>query len=129
MSRPDYYEVLGVSRGATDPEIKSAYRKLALKHHPDRNHGNKDAEEKFKEAAEAYAVLASATSPARSSHRWRARFRRMKAAERAASLASCSTFSTATRAARPESGSARSTARRLRKNGPLSSSRTAWGQS
>jgi len=58
VSRRDYYEVLGVSRGATDPEIKSAYRKLALKHHPDRNHGNKDAEEKFKEAAEAYAVLA-----------------------------------------------------------------------
>ncbi|MBI4887484.1 MAG: molecular chaperone DnaJ [Acidobacteria bacterium] len=60
MSRRDYYEVLGVSRQATDQEIKSAYRKLAFTHHPDRNPGNTDAEEKFKEAAEAYAVLADA---------------------------------------------------------------------
>ena len=60
MSKRDYYEVLGVSRTAVDVEIKSAYRKLALKYHPDRNHGNKEAEEKFKEAAEAYAVLADA---------------------------------------------------------------------
>src|SRR5918994_7235365 len=54
----DYYEVLGVSRTATDQEIKSAYRKLALKHHPDRNPGDKHAEDLFKEAAEAYSVLA-----------------------------------------------------------------------
>ncbi|MBM3779055.1 MAG: molecular chaperone DnaJ [Acidimicrobiia bacterium] len=58
MSRRDYYEVLGISRSATDQEIKSAYRKLALKHHPDRNPGDAKAEELFKEAAEAYAVLA-----------------------------------------------------------------------
>jgi molecular chaperone DnaJ len=58
VSRRDYYEVLGVGRAATDAEIKSAYRKLALKHHPDRNPGDKAAEDKFKEAAEAYAVLA-----------------------------------------------------------------------
>jgi molecular chaperone DnaJ len=58
VSKRDYYEVLGVSRTAGDPEIKSAYRKLALKHHPDRNPGSKEAEDKFKEAAEAYAVLA-----------------------------------------------------------------------
>ena len=58
MTKRDYYEVLGVERTATDQEIKSAYRKLALKHHPDRNPGSKGAEEKFKEAAEAYAVLA-----------------------------------------------------------------------
>jgi molecular chaperone DnaJ len=58
VTRRDYYEVLGVSRGASDQDIKSAYRKLALKYHPDRNQGSKDAEEKFKEAAEAYAVLA-----------------------------------------------------------------------
>jgi molecular chaperone DnaJ len=60
VSKRDYYEVLGVSRTATDQEIKSAYRKLALQHHPDRNPGNKAAEEHFKEAAEAYAVLADA---------------------------------------------------------------------
>ena len=58
MSKPDYYELLGVARTATDQEIKSAYRKLALKHHPDRNPGVKEAEDRFKEAAEAYAVLA-----------------------------------------------------------------------
>ena len=57
-TKRDYYEILGVVRTATDQEIKSAYRKLALKHHPDRNPGDKAAEDKFKEAAEAYAVLA-----------------------------------------------------------------------
>jgi molecular chaperone DnaJ len=58
VSKRDYYEVLGVSRTAGDSDLKSAYRKLAMKHHPDRNPGDKAAEEKFKEAAEAYAVLA-----------------------------------------------------------------------
>ena len=58
MSKRDYYEVLGVTRTATDVEIKSSYRKLALQYHPDRNPGDKVAEEKFKEAAEAYSVLA-----------------------------------------------------------------------
>ncbi|MDA3815354.1 MAG: DnaJ domain-containing protein [Patescibacteria group bacterium] len=53
----DYYEVLGVSREATSVEIKRAYRKLAHKYHPDRNPGNKTAEENFKEASEAYSVL------------------------------------------------------------------------
>jgi molecular chaperone DnaJ len=65
VSKRDYYEILGVSRTASDQEIKSAYRKLALQHHPDRNPGNKSAEEKFKEAAEAYAVLADADKRAR----------------------------------------------------------------
>ena len=53
----DYYEVLGVEKKATEDEIKKAYRKIAIKYHPDRNPGNKEAEEKFKEAAEAYDVL------------------------------------------------------------------------
>jgi len=57
-TKRDYYEILGVARTATDQEIKSSYRKLALKYHPDRNPGDKVAEEKFKEAAEAYSVLA-----------------------------------------------------------------------
>jgi molecular chaperone DnaJ len=60
VTKRDYYDVLGVAKTASDQTIKSAYRKLALKYHPDRNPGSKDAEEKFKEAAEAYAVLADA---------------------------------------------------------------------
>lgn len=57
MTKRDYYQVLGVSRTATADEIKKAYRKLAMQYHPDRNPGNKEMEEKFKEAAEAYEVL------------------------------------------------------------------------
>ena len=53
----DYYEVLGIGRSATEQELKSAYRKLAMQHHPDRNPGDLQAEEKFKEASEAYSVL------------------------------------------------------------------------
>src|ERR1700738_128912 len=56
----DYYEVLGVNKDASDEEIKKAYRKLAMKHHPDRNPDSKDGEEKFKEAKEAYEVLSEA---------------------------------------------------------------------
>lgn len=56
-SKRDYYEVLGVARTATESELKSAYRKQAMKYHPDKNPGDKEAEEKFKEAAEAYSVL------------------------------------------------------------------------
>ena len=59
-SKRDYYEVLGVAKGASDAEIKSAYRKVAKKYHPDANPGDKEAEAKFKEAAEAYAVLSDA---------------------------------------------------------------------
>lgn len=57
MSKRDYYEILGVGRSASVEEIKKSYRKLALQYHPDRNPGNKEAEEQFKEAAEAYEVL------------------------------------------------------------------------
>jgi len=60
MAKKDYYHVLGVPRDASAEDIKKAYRQLALKHHPDRNPGSKEAEERFKEAAEAYSVLADA---------------------------------------------------------------------
>ncbi len=65
MGKRDYYEVLGVSKSATDEEIKKAYRKLAIKYHPDKNPGDKEAEEKFKEAAEAYDVLSKPDKRAR----------------------------------------------------------------
>lgn len=64
-ARRDYYEVLGVQRTAADKEIKAAYRKLALLHHPDKNPGDKGAEELFKQAAEAYAVLSDSEKRAR----------------------------------------------------------------
>ncbi|HNS06319.1 MAG TPA: DnaJ domain-containing protein, partial [Candidatus Saccharicenans sp.] len=57
MINRDYYEILGISRSASPEEIKKAYRQAALKYHPDRNPGDKESEEKFKEAAEAYSVL------------------------------------------------------------------------
>jgi len=57
MTKRDYYEILGVARNAQEGDLKKAYRQLALQHHPDRNPGNKEAEEKFKEASEAYEVL------------------------------------------------------------------------
>ena len=65
MAKRDYYEVLGVSKTATPAELKSAYRKLAIKYHPDKNPGDKEAEEKFKEAAEAYDVLRNPDKRAR----------------------------------------------------------------
>ena len=57
MAKRDYYDVLGVNKSASPEDIKSAYRKLAVKYHPDKNPGDKTAEDKFKEASEAYGVL------------------------------------------------------------------------
>ena len=65
MSKRDYYEVLGISKQAGADEIKSAYRKLALQYHPDRNPDNKEAEDKFKEATEAFEVLSDDNKRAR----------------------------------------------------------------
>ena len=65
MAKRDYYEVLGVSKTASADEIKKAYKKLALQYHPDRNPDNKEAEEKFKEVAEAYSILSDADKKAR----------------------------------------------------------------
>src|ERR1700704_3254462 len=60
INKRDYYEVLGVTRTVTEPDLKSAYRRLAHQYHPDKNQGDSQLEEKFKEAAEAYAVLSDA---------------------------------------------------------------------
>ncbi|MBR0482676.1 DnaJ domain-containing protein [Candidatus Saccharibacteria bacterium] len=65
MSKRDYYEVLGVKKDASDDEIKKAFRKLAVKYHPDKNPGDKEAEAKFKEANEAYSVLSDKTKRSR----------------------------------------------------------------
>src|SRR5215471_13577246 len=65
MAKRDYYDVLGIAKGATEDEIKKAYRKLAFENHPDRNPGDKGAEQRFKEATEAYEVLRDAEKRAR----------------------------------------------------------------
>ncbi|MBU3663714.1 MAG: molecular chaperone DnaJ, partial [Bacteroidetes bacterium] len=65
MAKRDYYEVLGIGKNAAADEIKKAYRQMAIKYHPDKNQGDKAAEDKFKEAAEAYEVLSDADKKAR----------------------------------------------------------------
>src|SRR5690606_34668089 len=65
MAKRDYYDILGISKGASADEIKKAYRKMAVKYHPDKNPDDKEAEAKFKEAAEAYEVLSNADKRAR----------------------------------------------------------------
>ena len=65
MAKRDYYEILGVSKNTDETELKKAYRKMAVKFHPDKNPGDKEAEEKFKEAAEAYDVLSNPDKRAR----------------------------------------------------------------
>ena len=65
MAKQDYYQTLGINRSASASEIKKAYRKMAIKYHPDKNPGDSTAEEKFKGAAEAYEVLSDANKKAR----------------------------------------------------------------
>src|SRR6185312_1037551 len=65
MTKRDYYEILGVNKNSTADEIKKAYRKVAMQFHPDRNPGDKQAEDKFKEAAEAYEVLSDTDKKAK----------------------------------------------------------------
>jgi len=65
MAKRDFYEILGVGKSASADEIKKAYRKVAMQYHPDRNPNDKEAEEKFKEAAEAYEVLSDADKKAK----------------------------------------------------------------
>ena len=64
MAKKDYYEVLGLQKGASENDIKRAYKRLASKHHPDKNQGSKEAEEKFKEINEAYEVLSDSQKKA-----------------------------------------------------------------
>ena len=68
MSKRDYYEVLGVAKGADDKEIKKAYKRLAMKYHPDRTQGDKDMEEKFKEVQEAGCQSSARRGPVRHSY-------------------------------------------------------------
>src|SRR6185295_20038671 len=63
MSKRDYYEVLGVAKDAAEADVKKAYRRLAMKHHPDRNPGNPEAESSFKECKEAYEILSDGDVP------------------------------------------------------------------
>jgi molecular chaperone DnaJ len=76
MAKRDYYDILGVGKSATEKELKKAYRKLAIKYHPDKNPDDKSAETKFKEAAEAYEVLNNADKKSTLRSVWACRARR-----------------------------------------------------
>ena len=119
MAKKDYYHVLGVNRDASAEEIKKAYRKLAMQHHPDRNHDNPEAEEKFKEASEAYSVLGNSEKRqiydqygaeglrARRRFRFRLFFRFRSFPISATSWATCSASAGRSRAAGSAGGRAR----------------------
>ena len=120
--RPDYYKILGVGKNASDEEIKKAYRKLARQYHPDRNQGDKQAEERFKEISQAHDVLSDPEKrkavrprlgPVRRLHEHGRRLRRGRVASAAASATSSPTCSAAAAAA----PAARRRARRPRRPG------------
>src|SRR5256885_14879071 len=104
MAEKDYYDILGVKKTATDEEIKKAYRNLAKKYHPDKNKGNKEAENKFKEISEAYAVLSDTEKRAQYDRVGRALVAPWRAGRRAAARACGNRFGVGDNWRRPGGG-------------------------